>query len=207
MVFHFQDTMLLQSFGLMWRKRGRERERGSAECNIWSAHGDVVILNSLARHTEGIKLERGREREPEREEGGRGGGRGTEGGREGGRERGTREREVQRERERVSGVKEQTLHVAVEGVMWLWRGTNSQVRQTLRKHSAQMRTSFSTEWKREFSWKFSQLFHCDRVSFLWEPASVFPSLVFSTLSFCPLCWLHVFFGVWSWELCRFWVAA
>lgn len=31
-----------------------------------------------------------------------------------------------------------------------------------------------------------------------------PSVVFSTLSFCPVCWLHVFFGVWtwSWELCR-----
>ncbi|KAK2893922.1 hypothetical protein Q8A73_016406 [Channa argus] len=61
-------------------------------------------------------------------------------GREGGRERRTRERkgspkkdreregERERERERESkcGVKEQTLHVAVEGVIWLWRETNSQ---------------------------------------------------------------------------------
>lgn len=78
--FYFQDTMLLQCLGLLWRRRGRER--GS---NIWSAHGDVVILNSLARHTEGIRVEGGgeREREPERKERVRRGGRGTEGGRKG----------------------------------------------------------------------------------------------------------------------------
>lgn len=30
-----------------------------------------------------------------------------------------------------------------------------------------------------------------------------PSMVFSTLSFCPACWLHVFFGVWSWSSAGF----
>ena len=45
-----------------------------------------------------------------------------------------------------SGVKEQTLHVAVEGVIPLWRGTNSQVRQTLQELSAQMASHFSQEW-------------------------------------------------------------
>jgi len=90
-------------------------------------------VNSLARHTEGIKVGRGRENsDPARKERVGTEGRGTEGGREGVRERLTREEgSLKKGREGESGVKEQTLHVAVEGVIPLWRGTNSQVRQTL----------------------------------------------------------------------------
>lgn len=50
-------------------------------------------------------------------------GRGTGGGREG--EKGkSKKRLTERER----GVKEQRLHVAVEEMIWIWRGINSQVR-------------------------------------------------------------------------------
>lgn len=31
-------------------------------------------------------------------------------------------------KERVSGVRELSLHVVVEGMVWIWRGTSSQVR-------------------------------------------------------------------------------
>lgn len=55
--------------------------------------------------------------------------RGREGGR-GRREKG-KSKKRPRESERERGVKEQTLHVAVEGMICLWRGTNSQVGATL----------------------------------------------------------------------------
>lgn len=66
-----------------------------------------------------------REQEEEEEE--------QEGERERGERKGSPKKESEREggREKERGVKEQTLHVAVVGVSWLWRGTNSQVRQTL----------------------------------------------------------------------------
>lgn len=58
------------------------------------------------------------EEEEEQREGEREGVREQEGGKKG---------RLKKGRERESGVKEQTLHVAVEGVIRLWRGTNSQV--------------------------------------------------------------------------------
>lgn len=181
--FYFQDTMLLQSF---WSCQREERGRAS---NIWSAHGDVVILTSLAGHTEGIKprRRRGREGEPERkgwewevEE---------EEQREGEGASGVEEREVLKKR-----VREPRLHVVVEGMVWIWRGTSSQVRLSPDEGHV--------------SGFFIHLFLWVRVSVLRELASAPPSVVFSTLSFCPVCWLHVFVGfwTWSWELYRVCVA-
>lgn len=184
-------------------KEERKRERQMQHMiSTWGCRNSEFISKThwrnQTREREGEQRAQKERESKKRRKRNRGRGRGREG-REKGKSK-KRQRVRERERGEREWSQEQTLHVAVEGVIWLWRGTNSQVRQTLRKLPAQMRTSFSPEWKTKCSFSFfSQLFYCDRVSFLWEPASIFPSMVFSTLSFCPVCWLHVFFGVWSWR--------
>lgn len=188
MVSIFKTQCCFSPFGPVRGKRGEERGRVS---NIWSAHGDVVIQTSLAGHTEGIKPWRERERE-------------REGGRESPKGKGEsqkwRKRNRGRERERVKKgspkkdrVRELRLHVAVEGMVWIWRGTSSQVRLSGGTLQASLFIFFSV-----IGCVFCQS----------RPLPP-PSVVFSTLSFCPVCWLHVFVGfwTWSWELCRVCVAA
>lgn len=128
--FYFHDTMLLQSYGLVWRpKRGHRREGVR-----WMQH---MISTWGCRNSQFISKTHWRKES---------GGRGTEGGREG-REKGKSGKKTGRERERERGVKEQTLHVAVEGVILLWRGTSSQVRQT--PETMMTMTNSSSQWKRQ----------------------------------------------------------
>lgn len=87
-----------------------------------------------------------------------------------------------RQRGGESGVREQRLHVAVEGVLWLWRGTNSQVRQTLSLDEFEHLSCVSSEGS-----SVSSFTVIERLLLCSKPESIFPSLVFSTLSFCPVC--------------------
>lgn len=189
MVSIFKIQYCFSPFGPVRGKRGEE---GGKASNIWSAHGDVVILTSLAGHTEGIKprRRRGREGEPERkgweweveeEEQGEG---------EWSGRKGSPKKESEGA-EATCGCGRNGL--AMEGDKFSGKA----------QLSAQMKGTFQASLF---------IFLWDSVSVLRELASVPPTpspVVFSTLSFCPVCWLHVFVGfwTWSWELCRVCVAA
>lgn len=106
---HMISTWECRNSEFISRDTLKESNRGEGGRQAGSARGAQKERESKKRR------KRNRERE-----GGREGGRGR-------REKGkSKKRQGVRERER--GVKEQTLHVAVEGMICLWRGTNSQVR-------------------------------------------------------------------------------
>ena len=194
------------------KERVREREkRGKREqwmqhmISTWGCRNSEFISMTHWRNqtgereggrAEGARKERGRKKRRKRNRGREGGRERERGERKGSpkkdRERG-RERERERERERVES--KSRLHVAVEGVIWLWRGTNSQVRQSVspdellngeQNCSLRFLQSAFSLWSSVYSVR----------ACLYFP----PSMVFSTLSFCPVCWLHVFFGVLELEL-------
>lgn len=117
--FYFQDTIVLQSFWPCQREeRGRARKGEQHMISTWGCRNSDFISGT---HWRNQTAETEREGEPERkgwewevEE---------EEQREGEGASGVEEREVLKKR-----VRELRLHVVVEGMVWIWRGTSSQVR-------------------------------------------------------------------------------
>lgn len=124
--FYFQDTMLLQSFWSCQREeRGRARKGEQHMISTWGCRNSDFISGT---HWRNQTVERETETERVRV-----------GGRESPKGKGEsekwRKRNRGREREKVKKgspkkdrVRELRLHVAVEGMVWIWRGTSSQVR-------------------------------------------------------------------------------
>lgn len=178
-------------------ERARARTGQQHMISTWECRNFKFISGTHWRNQTAEREGRREQREPERKaeaERGRRGGRGTEGGR--GRV-GEEEREVLK-KERVSGVRELRLHVLVEGMVWLWRETSSQVRLSCQpRRVARLSLIYSS-----FSLRSGV---CSTRAGLCPP----PPVVFSTLSCCPFadCMFLLGFGPGALELCRVCVAA
>lgn len=123
--FYFQDTMLLQSF---WCRPREERLRASKGeqhmISTWECRNSEFISGTHWRNQTAEREWRRERNSPKgkaESEKWRKRNRGRE------RESGEEEREVLK-KEGVSRVRELRLHVVVEGMVWIWRGTSSQVR-------------------------------------------------------------------------------
>lgn len=173
--FYFEHTKQLQSR----RRILEERERKGSECNIWSAHGDVVILNSLVKHTEGITVREGRQCSEGKEEP-------RKGGKKGRSEGAINERRATSKKRR-------------RGKQWSQRvgstcgcGGSDPVMEGDKfsgKPNLQLRCPLVL--------KRSELYSSDWVTFMFF-ARVHIPLCGIFHSVCLVCWLHVFF--WGLEL-------
>lgn len=197
--------MKLQSCGeiFFYIRRGKRKKSLQMQHMIstWGCRNSEFISR------EGNKARRGKEnQEPERKERVRGGGRGTQRGKERGSDwrerrggkskkklggkRGERERERSERADTTCGCG--GSDPVMEGDKFSGK-TNSRSSQL---RGAQLLPSVQLDL----------LLFCDRDTFLL-PSAFPPSVVFSTCSFWPVCWLHAFWGIWSWKLCRAFVAA